>query len=105
MPNKVYDKLKTAFPSNSKAKKLSKHTQHEKMVKAMLQVMGDLRLRSQQLNMQSLLWTLFLQSSSMSTAVKDAMHSYGLTVTQKTAMGFLQVVSKAFSELIVQVIP
>ena len=101
MPTKVYSKLCTAF--DSRCKRISEECLREKMVRVLIQLTGDLRLRSQQLNMIPLLWTLYLQSSAMSTAARDSLHAAGMTVTPATMLRYFNLVGSAYNALILQV--
>lgn len=98
MPTTVFTKLQIAF--DPRCKRLTDDCLREKMVKVLVQVTGDLRLRSQQLNMIPLLWSLFLLSSGLSTAARDSLHAAGMTVTRATVISYLEVVGRAYDSLI-----
>jgi len=95
MPTKVFGKLCTAF--SVKFRRLI--SLDDKIVGVLTQVMGDLRLRSQQLNMLPLLWTLYLQSSTLFTAARDGLPAAGLTVTPATVLRYFDLVGKAYSNV------
>lgn len=97
MPHEVHNHLSKA---NIQCNRRKSPVDGKRLAKVLHATFVSLRVRSSQLNVQSLYWAIYLQSATISSCMQRSMEGVGFVTTEKTAIAYLTSMGKAFNHFL-----